>query len=505
MLDACQQIVNAHGQDAPALLDVAVLLSGFGYLSGARVCLERACRLQPEDLRSAMNLANLAREAGDHAESRRLHTALLERLPNHPAMRRNALVSLEYDPASSDAERLAHAKAWGDWAVARAGGPRLRPPCHSLDGRKLRVGYVSADFCQHTVGLFVEDVIREHDKGAFEIFAYSAGRVRDGVTDAIRAISQFRDVADLDDIALETLVRQDDIDVLVDLSGHTAGSRLTVFARRPAPVLVSWLGYFATTGLSCMDAVLLDEWHAPVGTEAFFVEPIVRLPGGRFCYRPADWVPAVAVSPPCTTRGYVTFGSFNNTAKYNAAVFDTWAQILHALPAARLILKWRTFQDEALRRLVCEAFAGRGIDPARLELRGASFHGDMLNEYADIDIALDPFPFTGGMTSCEALWMGVPVVTWPQSRVVSRQTLSVLSVVGLPELAAGTIDEYVQIAVGLAKDRARLILLRPTMRERMRTSTLLDARGFARQLETALRELYTRVAEGAVEDVREIY
>ncbi len=189
------------------------------------------------------------------------------------------------------------AKAWGEWAVVQAGGPHSRPALRLLNGRPLRVGYVSADFCQHTVGLFVKDVLKAHDPARVMAFAYSAGQVQDWVTEAIRGACQFREAAVLDDAALAALIRQDEIDVLVDLSGHTAGSRLTVFAHRPAPVQVSWLGYFATTGLSCMDAVLLDEWHAPPGAEPPFVETIIRLPAGRICYQPVPFAPPVSPPP----------------------------------------------------------------------------------------------------------------------------------------------------------------------------------------------------------------
>ena len=493
MLVACQKIIANDNLDT--LLDIGVLLFNFGFLTVARECFYRARRLAPNDLRPLVNLANLAREAGNHAKSQHLYGELLERLPDQPVIRRNVLASLEYDNDVTDAERLAHAQAWGRWAIAKAGGERPRPPLRPLDGCPLRVGYVSADFCQHTVGLFVKDALKAHDPAQVLTFVYSAGWVSDWVTDFIRAACQFRDVVALDDAALADLIRQDGIDVLVDLSGHTGGSRLTVFACRPAPLQVSWLGYFATTGLTCMDAVLLDDWHAPPGTEAQFVEPIVRLPLGRFCYQPVTWAPADVAPPPCLSNGVVTFGSFNNTAKCNAAVFDAWAQILIAVPDARLILKWRTFQDAGLCQSVRDEFAQRGVDPARLELRGASFHVDVLKEYADIDIALDPFPFAGGLTSCEALWMGVPVITWPQSRVVSRQTLAFLSAIGggLQELAAKDAADYIHIAQTLAADPARLSTLRATLRRTMQASPLMDVAGFTRQLEATYRDLYQTI------------
>ncbi|MDP2326160.1 MAG: methyltransferase type 11, partial [Gammaproteobacteria bacterium] len=298
-------------------------------------------------------------------------------------------------------------------------------------------------------------------------------------------------MARLDDPALADLIREDRIDLLVDLSGHTAGSRLTVFAHRPAPVMVSWLGYFATTGLAYLDAVLLDKWHSPLGSAAQFVEPIIRLPQ-RLCYTPVPFAPAVSPAP-TFTKGHITFGSFNNTAKYNPQVFDLWARILQSVPNSRLILKWRTFNDEEYRKKVSDDFAARGVSAERIELRGPSFHADLLKEYGDLDIALDPFPFTGGLTSCEALWMGVPVITWPQSRVVSRQTYAFLGAIGLPELAAKDADDYVRIAVELAQDTQRLMSLRQTLRQRMQASPLCDVAGFTRNLEETLIALYRKI------------
>lgn len=493
MLDACQQIVDLEGKSdthsAAALLDVGALLLNFGFLTRASHCFERVRALAPADQRPLVNLANAARDAGNHVESRRLYSALQATHPDHPVIRRNLLVSQEYDPAVTDARRLKAARAWGDWASTRAGGGRPRPPLPTLPalaGRPLRVGYVSADFCQHTVGLFVKDVLAAHDPARISAFTYSASLQDDWVSEAIKAACQFRSVAALDDAALAAVIKHDQIDVLVDLSGHTAGSRLTVFAHRPAPVQIAWLGCFASTGLACMDAVLLDDWHAPPGTEAQFVEPVIRLQSGRFCFQPVPWAPA-GVSPlPCLANGRITFGCFNNTAKFNDGVFDVWARVLASVPESRLVLKWRTFVDEGLCRSVRQAFAERGIAAERIELRGASFHADMLKEYADIDIALDPFPFTGGLTSCEALWMGVPVVTWPQSRVVSRQTFALLSQMGLPELAAPSADCYVEVARSLAADRLRLAALRAGLRARMQASALIDVASFTRQLERAM-------------------
>jgi SAM-dependent methyltransferase len=491
MLAACRPVLDDPNADVTKLLDVGALLSSFGFLAEARAGYVRAQAIDPADLRASINLANLDRDSGEHKASRDLYADLLTRLPDHPVIRRNALISLEYDPEVTDADRLDHARAWGAWAIDRAGGPRPRPPLLPLTNRLLRLGYVSADLCQHTVGLFVKDVLKAHDPAKLAVFAYSAGQLADWVTQEIRAAATFREVARLDDHALAEQIRQDRIDILVDLSGHTAGSRLTVFAHRPAPVMVSWLGYFATTGLEYLDAVLLDKWHAPPGTEAQFAESIIRLPQ-RLCYTPVPFAPAVSPAP-TFTNGHITFGSFNNTGKYNPQVFDLWAQILLRVPNSRLVLKWRTFNDEAFRQQVAKGFVERGIAAERIDLRGPSFHVDVLKEYADIDIALDPFPFTGGLTSCEALWMGVPVVTWPQSRVVSRQTYAFLNAIDLTELAAKDAEDYVSIAVRLAQDRERLLHLRTTLRQRMQASPLCDVSGFTRSLEDTLIALYRKI------------
>lgn len=503
MRSTCRQITDAHPDDALAMLDVGALLINFGYIQGARNCFERVMEISPQDPRAMLNLANCARDAGDHELAQQLYSALQESHPHNPVIRRNVLVSQQYNPNISDDALLSEARAWGEWAIARAGGSRPRPTPHPFKGhggdaaRPLRVGYVSADLCQHTVGLFVKDVIKSHQRYAtvqgadtpVEVFAYSSGQVNDWVSNEIRASCTLRDVSSLDDFALANCVREDQVDVLVDLSGHTAGSRLTAFALRPAHTQVSWLGYFATTGLSYIDAVLLDSWHAPAGTETQFVEPVVHLGRGRLCYQPVPWAPEVA-PPPCVSRGYITFGSFNNTGKLNTQVLDLWSQVLAAVPDSRLVLKWRTLADESLCDSIHSDFAARGIAPDRVELRPASFHVDALRQYADVDIALDPFPFTGGLTSCEALWMGVPVITLPQGRAVSRQTLALLSAIGRDEWAANDEGHYVTIAQRMAGDKELLANVRATMRKSMQASTLMDVDGFTRGLERAFYELH---------------
>lgn len=484
-LACCQGGLDRFSDQPDAVLAIGALLFDAGFLQAAQRCFQHVRQQRPNDSRPLINLANVARESGRHGEARAIYDFLLAQLPNHAVIRRNALVSLEYDPDASEAERVQRAREWGTWAIEQAGGPRPRPPMPDRQGQPLRVGYVSADCCQHTVGLFLREVLKAHHPEQVKVFVYSAGAVHDWVSQEIAAVSTWRAVAGWSDVTLAEAIRSDAIDVLVDLSGHTAGSRLSVFAHRPAPVQLSWLGYFATTGLPYIDAVLLDEAHVPAGYESGFVEPVWRLPV-RWLYAPVPWAPPVAAPPSARGQG-VTFGCFNHTAKLNPAVFAVWAQVLKAVPAARLVLKWRTFLDAALGDAVRAAFAAEGIDPCRLALRGPSFHAAVLNEYADIDIALDPFPFTGGLTSCEALWMGVPVVTWPQTRAVSRQTASILQAIGRPEWIAHDAADYVRIATELAADPSALAALRTSLRGEMQASVLMDTRAFVTSLEAAYR------------------
>lgn len=477
------------------LLDIGSLLMDAGFLSDAGRYFDAAHGLRPNDMRPFANLANMARDMGSTARCTALYRQALALAPNHVVMRRNLLISQEYDDGISHADKKAAAQAWGQWVtdhVPLRPRPALKAALVDAEGRPLRplrVGYVSADLCQHTVGLFAKDVLAAHDPAQVEAFAYQSSDQRDWVTQHIGRHCKLRMVGMVDDEALARQVEADGIDVLVDLSGHSRGARLTMFACRPAPVQVSWLGYFATTGLPAIDAVLLDNAHAPPGTESQFTEKIVRMPQGRWCYVPVPWMPASPQILPLRRNGHVTFGCFNNTSKLNDRVFDLWAQLLQTVQSARLVLKWRTFLDPVYCDTVRDAFASRGVDPRRLELRGPSFHVDLLKQYADIDIALDPFPFTGGLTSCEALWMGVPVVTWPQERVVSRQTLSLLEAIGLPELAAQDADDYLRIASALAMDVPRLEALHRGLRARMAASSLCDVAGFTRGLEDVLWQL----------------
>ena len=486
MLYVLEELFNANSNNTDLANRIGNQLLGIGHLSKATEYFERALNRDPANIIAHTGLAQVDHDAGRHHEARKRYEALLKQYPDNPVIRRNALLSAEYDPNLSDEERFKKALAWGTWIQGQT--PTRNTTSHHINtNRPLNIGYVSADLCQHTVGLLAKDIITNHNPSRVKAFVYNATAKSDWVTQDIRTKTQFRDIQHLDDDALETLIRADHIDVLVDLSGHTSGSRLSVFARKPAPVQISWLGYFATTGLQTIDAVLLDEGHTTSETQKFFCEKIVKLPS-RFYFAPLDFYPDVS-PPPCIKNGYITFGCFNNTAKINAEVVNVWSSILNQVPDSRLILKWRTFIDPIFREWTLSQFAKNSIDPQRIELRGASFHKEVLKQYADIDIALDPFPFTGGMTSLESLWMGVPIITLNGSSPVHRQTAAILKIIGTKEYICESQSNYVNKAVELAHKRDYLLDRRESSRLQMRSSDVMNLDFQTDQIETIYRIL----------------
>ena len=374
--------------------------------------------------------------------------------------------------------------------------PRSRPQIRAFAidrsaGRRLRVGYVSADFRQHSVAWFAEPLLAAHDRTRIELFCYAAVATPDAVTERFRALAEhWRSIDGLDDAAVAELIRQDGIDVLVDLTGHTAGSRLLVFARRPAPVQVEYLlGHGYTSGLATMDAFLADAMLAPPGADALFSERLIRLPRIPLAYAPPDAMPEVTPLP-ATANGFVTFGYFGRTDRLNDAVIAAWARILRDVPGARLMLNSLPFREPAFRDLIAARFAAQGVDRDRLELIATAPQPATWAAYGGIDIALDPFPHNAGTTTIEALWQGVPVVSLAGRPSVGRFGAMILHAVGMDDWVSADIDGYVACALAAATDLHRLAQVRATLRQRVADSPLCDAAGLARHVEAAYRALY---------------
>jgi predicted O-linked N-acetylglucosamine transferase (SPINDLY family) len=370
----------------------------------------------------------------------------------------------------------------------------LRPswPAHANNRdpeRRLRIGYVSADFRDHSVAFFFEPLLAHHDRGAVEVYGYYNNTLQDAMTERLRSCTDhWIPCQGMTDEALAARIQADGIDILVDLAGHTRGNRLLVFARKPAPVQVTYLGYPATTGLSAIDYRLVTADTDPPGAEAWHSEGLYRLPRSLWCYRPAPDMPAVVPATPARRNGVITFGAMNNIAKVSEAAVAAWSGILRAVPGARLVMT--SMPAGTARRDLQARLAAQGIAPERLTLHGKLPREEYYALLNEIDIALDPFPYNGTTTTCESLWMGVPVVTLIGETSAARSGYALLKGIGLDALAARDRDEYAGLAVALATDLDRLDTLRAGMRQRIAASPLRDEAGLTRDLEAAYRAMW---------------
>ena len=435
-------------------------------------------------------LGNCLNRLGRMDEALREYREAMRIEPGDPATASGLIAGLNYDARISPKSLFEEHRRWGERFAApfypsNAQFANVRDP-----DRRLRIGYVSPDFRRHPVTAAFLPVIERHDPDEVEAICYHNLAAADAVTARVRrAAHAWRDIAALTDLQAAELFRADGVDILVDLAGHTSRHRLLAFARRPGPVQVSWLGYFFTTGVATVDYFVTDPHSSPPGQERFFTERLVRLPATRFCYAPLEPSPEVNALP-AAARGGVTFGCFNNLAKIGPDVLALWARILTALPGARLAIQAAGLSDAPNRARVLRDFGAAGLPAARVDLRPFAPPERAAGAYHDIDIALDPFPFCGGMTSFDALWMGVPVVTLAGQLIAGRQTASMLANLGLTELAAGSAEEYVEMAIALARDAARLAGLRAALRPRFQASPLCDYEGFTRSLERAYRAMW---------------
>ncbi len=488
----CRRAIELKPDFAEAHNVLGNVLRDQGKLDEAADCCRRAVELNP-DLAEAHNiLGNVLRDQGKLDESIACYRRALELDPDSVVAHNNLVFTLQYCTGvtpSSLAE--AHAEFDRRHAAPLRG---LIVPFENLAERRgrLRLGFVSPDLKRHPVGYFLIGVLENLSRETCETVCYSDRVAKDDLTRRFQAAaSQWRDVFGISDQRLAEQIRADRIDILFDLAGHTSHNRLLVFARRPAPVQITWAGYVGTTGLSAMDYLLADRYEVPPGAEHHYREQVLRMPDGYVCYEPPDYAPPVTRLPALDGNA-VTFACFNNPAKITPQAIEVWAKILHRLPQSRLVLKFKGWNLNSVAGRFTELFAAQAIDPARLELLGPSPHDQYLAEYQRIDLALDPFPYSGGLTTCEALWMGVPVVTCPGETFAGRHSLSHLSNVGLTETIARDLDEYVELAVSLAGDLPRLAELRAGLRERMAASPLCDGKRFANNLASLLHGVWQR-------------
>ena len=454
----------------------------------AETCFRRTLALRPGLAEAHNFLANVLRNQGRTEEAETHYRAALAIDPGLADTHSNLLFLLNYLPGRTPQQIFDEHREFG-----RRFSPATPPRHHDNlrdPGRRLRIGYVSGDLREHPVAFFIEPVLASHDRVRYEIFCYYNFPRADAVTRRLRSLAdQWREVSALDDESLARTIRQDAIDVLVDLSGHTGHNRLLVFARKPAPIQATWLGYLNTTGLEAMDYRMTDSHACPAGPlDALHSEKLVRFPDTpQWCYRPPSDCPQVS-APPRSTTGHVTFACFANPAKISSTIIELWTHVLARVRDSRLLIAGATLAS--MPREFLERFVRLGIDTERMQFSGAKPFAEYLEMHCSADIMLDTFPYSGGTTTCHALWMGVPVVTLAGVTATSCGGATLLHALDLDSLIARTPAEYVEIAASLATDREALAALRAGMRSRMTNSALMDEVRFTRNLEQAYRAMW---------------
>jgi protein O-GlcNAc transferase len=458
----------------------------------------RALAINPDFADGYNNLGNAYKDMGDIAKSLECYRRGAKLDPDSIFSQGNLLMALHYDPDADAPAILAAARAW----AARFAEPKIgswRAHANNLDpDRVLRIGLVSPDFRWHPVGRFLMPWLANFDRSRLQIICYADVVHPDSATDRLRAdATQWRNICGMPDAALAEQIRADQIDILLDLTLHSCGNRLPMFALKPAPVQATYLAYCSTSGMTAMDYRLSDPYLDPPqsGAAQIYSEKTIRLAETYWCYEPT--IGTLPITPlPALTNGYITFGCFNNFCKVSAPAWSAWRRLLTAVPNSHLRIHARpgVHRSKSMKFL-----ADAGIAENRIHFLDMLPPDQYLQQYQQTDIALDPFPFNGGTTSCDAIWMGVPVVTLRGKTAVGRAGASILSNLKLEELIAETIEQYISIATNLANDLPRLSNLRETLRERMQRSPLMDAKAFARDMEIALRQMWRETVGKASE------
>jgi predicted O-linked N-acetylglucosamine transferase (SPINDLY family) len=479
------------GRPMPAS-NLGVALTDVGRHTQAIEAIRRSLLIQPDYYFARNNLAMFLALTGKVAESIPEYRRAIREAGDYPNAEMGLMLALNSLGELTPEQVFAEHRAWGLRASALLAAERLRPAPDKTFGRPIRVGFVSGDFRDHAVATFLEPLLAKLDRTRFFVAGYADVRAPDAVTARLQAhCDLWRPMFGAPDAAWASQVLADRIDILVDLGGHTAGARLRAFARRPAPVQVSWLGYPNTTGLPEMDWRITDAIADPIGeSDALHTERLIRLPTGAWCFHPHAETPAIAPLDPEVSRPIV-FGCFNVPRKFDDTQLRNWAGVLAAVPGSRLLLKAEPFGDPGVKASTLGRLAAAGIEPSRVDFANyLPTRAQHLGFYGQIDVCLDTSPYGGTTTTCEALYMGVPVVTLAGRTHASRVGQSLLTRVGHPEWVAHDGPEFIRIAAALASDRPARARLRTTLRAEMQASPLMDQASFARSMEKALVSMW---------------
>ena len=483
---SCRQAVTLKPELAEAHSNLGVALKKLGRLTEAEACCRQALALKPDFVEAHHNLALTLQELGRLTEADAACRQAIALKPDDAEAFTSLLFGMNYVEKFSIEQRLEEAKRFGLRMSQKAASAKFSSWKCLGAPNKLRIGFVSGDLRAHPVGYFLEGLLSNIDASKFELIAYSTQFAEDALTQKIKPFfKHWRPLFGKNDEAAAKLIHEDAPHILIDLAGHTAHNRLPVFAYKPAPIQVSWLGYFATTGLPEMDYILGDRHVTPDSEAHHFSEQIWRLPETYLCFTPPQY--EIEVKPlPALVNGFMTFGCFNNLTKLNDAVLALWAKVLTALPSAKLFLKTKQLADPLVVQDTLQRFEQVGVKADRLILEGPSPRADYFESYNKVDIALDPFPFPGGTTSVEGLWMGVPVVTLKGERFISHNGQTIAHNAGQANWIANDANDYVRLALEAASDLEKLARVRTGLRAQVLAAPLFDAPRFARNFEAAM-------------------
>jgi predicted O-linked N-acetylglucosamine transferase (SPINDLY family) len=480
--------INPH-MDA-AYDNLAFLLNKLNRFQESAEAGEKAVRLNPANANAWNNLASSYQRQARIEEAIGAYRKAVELNPGLAMAHSNVLFCMLFSPRYTP-EQIAEAHRL--WARQRTNNlvPQAQPSVpRNADKKPLRVGFLSPDLRVHPVGSFLAPVFRSRKKEEWEAVCYSDVLVADSMTEWFRSrADMWRDTAGLSNDEAARLIANDGIDISFDMAGHTGNNRLLLFANRNAPVQVTWMGYLHTSGLSTIDYLIAVATCIPEGEEHFYAEKIFRMPDGLFCYDPPEFAPPVNALP-AKERGYMIFGSMNQLAKVRPEVIRLWSRILTMLPKSRIVFRARALNDKAGRDRLALQFAACGIPEHRIDMLPHTSLPEYFATYHEVDIHLDPFPYAGGTTTCDALWMGVPTVILLGERFCTRHSASHLRNAGLGELVADDTNGYLRIAMGLASDLDRLSEMRAGMREKIAKSPLLDAERFGENFTKCLRTMW---------------
>lgn len=487
-IELTQHALQIDPNSARAWNQLSHSLHLVGDLDGAMQAAARATQIEPQHPMAWDNLGSAQLDAGAPVEAFASFSRAVEVMPAYAKARSDALMTMNYLPDHNPSQRFEAHKRFQTELVDQLGIPRLELPHDRDPERPLRIAYLSPDFRRHAVASFIEPILRSHDRSKFTISCYSDTRAVDDVTRRLRGYAgAWYDTYDSSDMDLAQRINDNREDIVIDLAGHTAGGRPLTLAFKPAPVQISYLGYLATTGLNTMDYRLTDSVADPAGTnDAMYTEKLLRLPI-FFCYQPPDEAPQ-ANELPASANGFVTFCSLNQPAKFNDRVIDLWSRLLKEIPKSKLILNANS--GVASRQRLEQAFGSRGVGLDRLEFVQRAAYADYFALYHRADIALDPFPFNGHTTNCDAMWMGLPAITLSGDCYAGRTCTSLLTHLQLNDFVAADADRYISIARELADDLPRLAELRKSLRRRMSESEITDAGAFTANFENACRQAW---------------